>query len=451
MDTALRFDMESRFGRDFSGVRLHRHAGARQVADSMNAYAVTEGSDIYFAPDGYAPETPGGRAILAHELAHVAQQDTPAPAAASAALESEASSAAARVAGGGHVSIRQSAGDDAPPLPLTRGKKTLLGGAIGLVGGAAAGALVGLGIAALMKDAPYALAAKIGAGIGAGVGLLAGLIKGNVSRRTDRVGAQEADMLIRRRFGRYMPGGVPAPLRNALIRPVTGAELCERVRCRHTDAACNQIGWTDTGVPWRGASPPTDTIASPADEPVCNGRQMEHATPERPVIYFQRDTTDAGILVHEGLHAISHPSFQGLHNFVNEGTTELYTRRLLDDVNIAAQSGYDDNVREVRKFEGLVGEEPLARAYFSGDLRGLDSAAAAIFGPCSLEEWAFALQMNSGESRRADAVLAGRHVDYCANGAPSSFSAAAPATPGDGTGGDAHRAGGGAPAGGTTT
>jgi thiol-disulfide isomerase/thioredoxin len=449
IETALRFDMESRFGRDFSQVRLHRGAGGRHVADSMNAYAVTEGADIYFAPDGYAPETPAGRAILAHELAHVAQQDTAAPSAASASLEGEASRAAAHVTGGGHVSIQQSAGDDAPPLPLTRGKKTLLGGAIGVVGGAAAGALIGLGVAALMKDSPYGLGAAIGAVIGGVVGSIAGLIIGYRARRTDRVGAQEADMLIRRRYGRYMPGGVPAPLRDALIRPLSSTELCERVRCRRPDASCNLIGWTDTGVPWRGGSPPTDTIDSPADEPVCNGKQMEHATPERPVIYFQRDTTDAGILVHEGLHAISHPSFQGLHNFVNEGATELYTRRLLDEVNIAATSGYDDNVREVTKFERLVGEEPLARAYFAGDLGGLDRATAAIFGPCSLEKWAFALQMNNGESREADAVLAGRGIDYCSGGT-SVFSAAAPAVPGDDGGNSAHRAGGGASGGGTT-
>jgi len=266
-----------------------------------------------------------------------------------------------------------------------------------------------------------------------------------VRRRTDRVGAQEADLLIRRRYGRYLPGGVPAPLRGATIRPVSSADLCERMRCRSASAQCNAIGWTDTGAPWRGGQPPTDPIATPADEPVCNGKQMEHATPEHPVIYFQQDTPDAGILVHEGLHALAHPTFQALHDFVTEGTTELYTRRLLDDVNIAVHgSGYDDNVTEVKKFEALVGEEPLARAYFSGDLAGLDAAAAARLGPCSLERWALALQMYSGESREADAILAGRKIDYCA-GQPSAFggAAATPPPPPAGASGP-HQQGGGA-------
>jgi thiol-disulfide isomerase/thioredoxin len=436
--SSLRFDMESRFGRDFSRVRLHRDAEAHRVADSMQAYAVTEGADIYFARDGYAPETPAGRAILAHELAHVAQQDIAAPSAAVPSLESEAARAAAGVAQGARISIQHAAGDGTPPLPITRGKKTALGGLIGAGGGAAAGALIGLGVAALSSDVSAAAGAGIGALIGAGAGLIGGLLFGYLSRRTERVGAAEADALIRRRYGRFMLGGVPAPLRDALIRPVSSAELCERVRCRRPAADCDLVGWTDTGVPWRAAAPPTETITRPEDEPTCHGKQMEHATPQRPVIYFNRDTADAGILVHEGLHAISHPEFQRLHNVVNEGTTELYTRRLLGDVNIAPVTGtpYDTYLVQVEKLERLVGEEPLARAYFAGDVGGLDRAAAAIFGPCSLRKWAFALQANHGESQEADDVLAGRSVDYCAQGSErlGADAAAAPAPGGDGEG-----------------
>ena len=448
MDTALRADMESRFGRDFSRVRLHRDAGAQRIADGMDAFAVTEGADIYFARDGYAPGTPAGRAILAHELAHVAQQDASAPVAAAPVLEADASRAAAQALRGAPIGVEHAAGGDTPPLPMKRWQKTLLGGLVIGAGGAAVGALAGLGIAALTSGTPYADFARTGAIVGGIAGALTGLIGGYVSRRTHRVGAQEADMLIRRRYGRYMPGGVPAPLRNALVLPVSSADLCERMRCRHgAQAGCgDMIGWTDTGVPWQGAQPPTQTITSPAGEPICGGQRMEHATPQRPVIYFQRDTSDAGILVHEGLHAISHPDFQRLHNFVNEGATELYTRRLLDEVNIAPTSGYGDNVREVEKFEGLIGEEPLARAYFGGQIGALDRAAAARFGPCALEKWAFALQMNNGESQVANGVLAGRGVDYCREGSSPLGQAPPPADEGDA----AHRAGGGASGGGTT-
>jgi hypothetical protein len=69
---ALRRDFERRFGRDFSGVRVHPDAGAD--AGAIRARAFTVGSDIMFGPGAYAPGTRAGRRLLAHELTHVVQQ-----------------------------------------------------------------------------------------------------------------------------------------------------------------------------------------------------------------------------------------------------------------------------------------------------------------------------------------------------------------------------------------
>jgi thiol-disulfide isomerase/thioredoxin len=417
MDAGLRLEMESHFGRDFSHVRVHRDGAASQVADSMSAYAVTEGADIYFARDSYSPHTPAGRAILAHELTHVAQQDVSGPTAPVATLESEASRVSADVAHGHEhqIGVSQAAGGDTPPLPMTRAEKT----AAWSFGGAAIGAAVGVGIgliaASQMKGTPYGEAAGWGALIGGGAGLIGGFFYGLFARRTSRVGAPEADALIRRRYGKYLPQSVPAPLRDALIRPVTKAELLERIECRRGEPGDpTTIGWTDTGTPWKGGKPPATTIPSAAAEPTCKGKQMEHATPERPVIYFQNDGNDPGILVHEGLHAVSHPQFQQLHNFMNEATTEMYTRRLLADVNIApAPSEYEKWVPDAERFEKVVGDEALARAYFGGDVPGLDRIMTPIYGPCSMRRWAQAQQGNTGGSSEAESILANRGLDYC--------------------------------------
>ncbi len=43
---------------------------------SYNARAFTTGDSIVFSPGAYAPETGTGRALLAHELAHIVQQRT---------------------------------------------------------------------------------------------------------------------------------------------------------------------------------------------------------------------------------------------------------------------------------------------------------------------------------------------------------------------------------------
>src|SRR5215207_6153761 len=65
---------ESRFGRDFGGVRVHADGRAAELARSLNARAYTAGRDIVFGEGQYSSATTEGRKLLAHELAHVIQQ-----------------------------------------------------------------------------------------------------------------------------------------------------------------------------------------------------------------------------------------------------------------------------------------------------------------------------------------------------------------------------------------
>jgi Domain of unknown function (DUF4157) len=69
--------MESRFGHDFSKVRVHTDSAAAASAKSLNARAYTVGRDIAFAAE-YASAVHGGW-LLAHELAHVVQQHAGGP------------------------------------------------------------------------------------------------------------------------------------------------------------------------------------------------------------------------------------------------------------------------------------------------------------------------------------------------------------------------------------
>jgi Domain of unknown function (DUF4157) len=66
--------MESRFGYDFSNVRIHTDEKAAESAQSVNASAYTIGQDIIFGRGRYSPRTYEGRRLLAHELTHVLQQ-----------------------------------------------------------------------------------------------------------------------------------------------------------------------------------------------------------------------------------------------------------------------------------------------------------------------------------------------------------------------------------------
>jgi hypothetical protein len=66
--------MEQRFGLDFSAVRIHADRPAAELSGQLQARAFTAGNHIYFNRGQYRPDQPEGRRLLAHELAHTAQQ-----------------------------------------------------------------------------------------------------------------------------------------------------------------------------------------------------------------------------------------------------------------------------------------------------------------------------------------------------------------------------------------
>lgn len=74
MDPSLRTQLESLIGIDLDGVRLHIGEQAHRMAESLGARAFAIGeSDIFFARGQFAPKTAEGKALLAHELTHLAE------------------------------------------------------------------------------------------------------------------------------------------------------------------------------------------------------------------------------------------------------------------------------------------------------------------------------------------------------------------------------------------
>jgi hypothetical protein len=73
---------------DFSQVRVHADGRAADAARSLNARAFAFGHHVVFGAGQLAPETPAGARLLAHELTHVVQQGaTPARRIARASLD----------------------------------------------------------------------------------------------------------------------------------------------------------------------------------------------------------------------------------------------------------------------------------------------------------------------------------------------------------------------------
>jgi outer membrane protein OmpA-like peptidoglycan-associated protein len=110
LDAATRVFMESRFGQDFSSVRVHADSLAADSARSIDARAYTVGNHIVFGRGLHDSSSHEGRRLIAHELTHTIQQRGVAPAAPQAqtfrmsrpgdSLEREADAVAGRVVSG---------------------------------------------------------------------------------------------------------------------------------------------------------------------------------------------------------------------------------------------------------------------------------------------------------------------------------------------------------------
>ena len=105
LDRSTRAFMSARFGHDFAAVRVHTDGAAARAAAQRRARAYTHGNDVIFGAGQYAPHTPRGAWLVAHELAHVAQRRPAGGATRDADVERDASRAATDALAGRRVRI----------------------------------------------------------------------------------------------------------------------------------------------------------------------------------------------------------------------------------------------------------------------------------------------------------------------------------------------------------
>ena len=75
LDSKASSQIGSALNADFSGVRVHTGSEADSLNRSLSAKAFTTGQDVFFRQGEYNPGSSSGRALLAHELTHVVQQN----------------------------------------------------------------------------------------------------------------------------------------------------------------------------------------------------------------------------------------------------------------------------------------------------------------------------------------------------------------------------------------
>jgi len=113
----IRGDLEAATGRSLAHVRVHDDHRGHATAAAHGARAVAIGSDIYVDAGQLDPASPGGRELLAHEVAHALQAGAPAAEEASTeAAEHEADAFAAA------FGARGAAARFAPRVAVTDGR-----------------------------------------------------------------------------------------------------------------------------------------------------------------------------------------------------------------------------------------------------------------------------------------------------------------------------------------
>ncbi|WP_018259033.1 eCIS core domain-containing protein [Halomicrobium katesii] len=79
LELPIQRSLEDRMDADFGNVRIHTGGKAAQAADAIDDKAFTCGNSIVFNSGEYDPQSAEGQHLLAHELAHVTQQNGGAP------------------------------------------------------------------------------------------------------------------------------------------------------------------------------------------------------------------------------------------------------------------------------------------------------------------------------------------------------------------------------------
>jgi hypothetical protein len=140
LDPATRADFERRFGHDFGSVRVHTDERASASAVAVHSLAYTVANDVVFARGNYQPGSDDGRRLLAHELAHVVQQDGTSGAPTRVAPSSDPLESDASAASGSHfVAGRTGPTVQRQPKPTTKqwGPQFITAG-LGILGDACA-------------------------------------------------------------------------------------------------------------------------------------------------------------------------------------------------------------------------------------------------------------------------------------------------------------------------
>jgi hypothetical protein len=327
LDGATASRMMGALGQDLSRVRVHTDAAAARLAADHGAVAVARGPHIAFAPGHYAPGTVEGDAILAHELAHVAQQDgataTDPGAEGATALEDDADQVAtgvvARLWGGARRALDSVASRLGPSLRS------------GLAVQRCGGMKPNLGKTPSLDDLKWYIDAS------------------------PAIGSYVA--------GRF-EGGLPMKLEYY----------------KHNEYIAHAMKYgRDNDPEFQGLSD-ADVERKANDTSAFNDKSRNR-------IVVDESKAQAAATMHEVMHSYCSPAWSKLGWRVSEGGTEYFTRQVAAEAGVKPNGEYEVQVGAVARLIEHSSHDLVATAYFKGDVEGVKLAIDGKHQAGTFDAW----------------------------------------------------------------
>ena len=94
-------------------------------------------------------------------------------------------------------------------------------------------------------------------------------------------------------------------------------------------------------------------------------------------IHIHEERGETGTAIHEAMHLFSSTAFDTLGFNMSEGSTEFFARVIYAEQKITRGAFYTEPYGAVAKLVEATSKDALAKAYFNGDLKGLEDAVEA--------------------------------------------------------------------------
>jgi hypothetical protein len=356
LDPGTASRMERAFDHSFADVRVHTDATAARLADEHDAHAFTIGSHVAFGASTYRPGAPEGDALVAHELAHVIQQQ-----------------------GAGSVQAavqRKPVEDGGAEAHADETARGVIASLWGGVKGAARSVKD-----TLRTDVGLKRCSKTSAPLPTGSLTSSGSVAHTTGAQLDTYvsGSTAISAYVRSTIaaGRVATGHVHF-FSNTEFR-----QVCVAYLMRHTNPS--------TGSAF------TQSEAE-AFEPGVNAYQ------DAADVHVAQDRGTPSTVIHEGMHLYEDDAFTAVGFNISEGTTEWLTRIVVAEQSLGfVRTNYQSQNTSVAKLAAKAGQAAVMAAYFQGNIAGLRAAVDAATAAGTFDQWM--TYMNASNYAAADALM----------------------------------------------